>query len=210
MWRRSVKGCCALFFLFLFFLIIIYGCRSLPWLFNCGIDIGWFSFPVHQQSDKGFERICEDQIWKTKKKNHLYEINAPIIKSYNHPDGPRVASVSLPTLSRIILHFLGDLIPPSVGSGAFLCYSSCSCNSVTEVCLQLVMGCHQLQRRDLFFFLMCQWWGSVYLGRITVSIIRGVIVCRSELTHNHQHPSRSWSASRREKRLKHVRLCTSV
>lgn len=81
------------------------------------------------------------------KKNHLYEINAPIIKSYNHPDGPRVASVSLPTLSRIILHFLCDLIPPSVGSGAFLCY-----HSVTEVCLQLVMGCHQLQRRDFFFF----------------------------------------------------------
>lgn len=149
MWRRSVKGCCALFFSFSFFLIIIYGCRSLPWLFNCGIDIGWFSFPVHQQSDKRlYERICEDQVWKTQKKNnHLYEINAPIIKSYNHPDGPRVASVSLPTLSRIILHFLCDLIPPSVGSGAFLCY-----HSVTEVCLQLVMGCHQLQRRDFFFF----------------------------------------------------------
>lgn len=141
-------------------------------------------------------------------KNRLYEINAPIIKSYNHPDGPRVASVSSPTLSRIILHFLGDLIPPSVGSGAFLCYSS-----VTEVCLQLVMGCHQLQRRDVFFFSFFHinvWWGSVYLGRITVSIIRGVIVCRSELTHNHQHPSRSWSASRRKKTAVNVSDCAHL
>lgn len=91
---------------------------------------------------------------KPKKKNHLYEINAPIIKSYNHPDGPRVASASLPTLSRIILHFLCDLIPPSVGSGAFLCYSSCSCNSITEVCLQLVKDVTNCSG-GIFFNFLC-------------------------------------------------------
>lgn len=137
---------------------------------------------------------------KTKKKRKIIYIRtAPIIKAYNRANGPIVAFVSSPTLSRIILYLLADY------------FSSLGWISCHVWMLPLHPWCVSVR-----FVTRCT---SVYDcsgGTFSLSALRVCCVFRknygdnrhrrnpeevgfargSEPTQNHQHPNGSWSASR--------------